>query len=178
MLHIRYLGALLGSLLAVSVVSACIGFFVAGGCTSPTRNTTGTAGAGSPGTAGNGSPGTAGTSATGSAGDNGVGAGGQGNEIITITGSAGTGGTTGAAGDGGPGSGGNGTTGSAGSGTSGSAGVSGSAGSTGGGKVACGSATADPLAYTSGYTADTTIRNAAMSLAMQMSDAEKSQQMS
>src|SRR4051812_11774255 len=174
MLHLRSLGSL-RSLIAVSVVSAGIAFVAAGGCTSPARNTTGTAGAGSPGTAGNGSSGTAGTSATGSAGDNGVGAGGQGNEIITITGSAGTSGT---AGDVGPGNGGNATTGSAGSGTSGSAGVSGSAGSTGGGKVACGSATADPLAYTSGYTADTTIRNTAMSLAMQMTEAEKSQQMS
>src|SRR3954467_4661623 len=174
MLHLRSLGSL-RSLIAVSVVSAGIAFVAAGGCTSPARNTTGTAGAGSPGTAGNGSPGTAGTSATGSAGDNGVGAGGQGNEIITITGSAGMGGT---AGDGGPGTGGNATTGSAGSGTSGSAGVSGSAGSTGGGKVACGSATADPLAYTGGSPADPPTRNAAMSLAMQMTDAEKSQQMS
>jgi beta-glucosidase len=168
MLHLR-------SLFSVSVVSAGIWFVAAGGCSSPARNTTGTAGTGSPGTAGTGSPGTAGTSATGTAGDNGVGAGGQGNEIIIITGTAGTGGATG--GDGGPvGVGGNSTTGSAGSGTSGSAGTSGTAGSSG--KMACGSATADPLAYTSGYTADTTIRNMAMSTAMQMTDAEKSQQMS
>jgi beta-glucosidase len=166
----------LRSLLSVSVISAGIWFVAAGGCASPARNTTGTAGTGSPGTAGTGSPGTGGTSATGTAGDNGVGAGGQGNEIITITGSAGTGGATGSAGDGGPGIGGNNTTGSAGTGTSGNAGTSGTAGSTG--KVACGSATSDPLAYTSGYTADTTIRNMAMSTAMQMSDAEKSQQMS
>ncbi|HMF42139.1 MAG TPA: glycoside hydrolase family 3 C-terminal domain-containing protein, partial [Polyangia bacterium] len=44
--------------------------------------------------------------------------------------------------------------------------------------MACPSATTDPLAYTSGYTADSNNRNMAMTNAMAMSDVEKQQQMS
>ena len=44
--------------------------------------------------------------------------------------------------------------------------------------MACASATTDPLPYTSGYTADATIRSMAMSAATAMTDAEKAQQMS
>jgi beta-glucosidase len=177
MLHRRFL-------LSASIASVGLWFMTAGGCSAPMRSTSGTAGTGSPGTAGTSATGTAGTSATGSAGTSATGTGGAGNEIIIITGTAGTGGTssTGSAGSATTGSAGNGsagstTTGSAGTGTStGSAGSSGAAGTSG--KMACGSATSDPLPYTSGYTADSTIRSMAMSLATQMTDAEKAQQMS
>src|SRR3954468_6247496 len=162
MLYLRSLR----SLVAVSVVSVTVWFVAAGGCTSPVRNMTGTAGTGSPGTAGTGSPGTAGTSATGTAGDNGVGAGGQGNEIIIVTtGTAGSGGTSST------GSAGSATTGTAGNGTSGSAGASGAGGSAT--KLACPSATTDPLLYTSGYTPNSTVHSMAMSMATGLTDTEK-----
>jgi beta-glucosidase len=45
-------------------------------------------------------------------------------------------------------------------------------------KMACAAATIDPLPYTSGYTADPANRTNAMSLAMQMSSTEQTQQMS
>jgi len=180
----------------VCIASLGLGFITAGGCASPTRNTSGTAGSGSPGSAGNGTPGIGGTTGSGgdgtqgAAGNGSPGSGGQGNEII-ISGSAGMGGTTGSAGNGsaGNGSAGNGSPGSAGTGTpgaagngSGGSGGNGAAGTTGSGgtgtKMACPSATQDPLAYTSGYTADATIRSMAMSMATMMSDTEKQQQMS
>ena len=123
----------------------------------------------------------------GSAGTSAVGTGGQGNEIIVITGTGGTGGTSssGSAGNGSTGSAGNTTTGSAGNATTGSAGngdgTTGSGGNAidrlGRSKVACGSAASDPLAYTSGYTPDSAKRTMAVNTAMAMSDAEKAQQM-
>jgi beta-glucosidase len=152
----------------------------AAGCGAPTRNTTGTAGTGSPGTAGTSSPGAGGmTGSAGTSAGGSVGTGGAGNEVIIISGTGGTGGSssTGSAGTGGSSS-----TGSAGTGSPGSAGASGAAGVTGaagtGMKMACASATMDPLPYTSGYTADSTLRSMAMSTATAMSDAEKTQQMS
>jgi beta-glucosidase len=45
-------------------------------------------------------------------------------------------------------------------------------------KMACGPATADPLPYTAGYTPDPTNRSNAMSVAMQMSNSDRAQQMS
>jgi beta-glucosidase len=85
----------------------------------------------------------------------GPGLGGAGNEV-TIVGSAGAGGNGGNGGDGGGGAGGAG----------------------GGAKAACGSATADPLLYTKGYTADPAIRDNALRLAASLSEVEKQQQMS
>jgi len=82
---------------------------------------------------------------------NGPGRGGAGNEV-TILGSAGAGGS----GEGGQGG-------------------SSSGAST---KISCGSATADPLPYASGYNADPNIRQAAQQLAGNLTDTEKQQQMS
>jgi beta-glucosidase len=79
----------------------------------------------------------------------GPGIGGAGNEVI-IVGAAGAGGAD--------------------SGTGGSGGS--------GAKVACASATADPLPYTQGYTADPATRDRARQLATSLSDVEKQQQMS
>ncbi|HEY7376620.1 MAG TPA: glycoside hydrolase family 3 N-terminal domain-containing protein [Polyangia bacterium] len=157
---------------SASVISVGLWFATIGGCTAPSRgNTSGTAGNGSPGTAGDGSPGAGGMSGTtGSGGDGSPGAGGQGNEVIIISGSAGMGGTTGSAGNGTPGTAGNGA-----GGAGGTAGNTGAGGSTT--KMACPSATSDPLPYTSGYTPDTTKRSTAMSTATAMSDADKAQQM-
>ena len=56
----------------------------------------------------------------------------------------------------------------------------GGSGGTGGAvvKMACGSATSDPLPYTAGYTPDATNHSNAMSTANMMSNAERAQQMS
>jgi len=162
-------------------------FLAAGGCAAPSRSTTGTADAGTPGTGGVDSPGTAG-SMGGAAGNSSVGMGGQGNEIIIVSGDGGTSsgaGTNGGAGTVGSGGtvgnggavGNGGTVGNGGAvGRGGTSGVAGATGS-GGMKMACPSAASDPLPYTSGYTADSTIRSTAMSTAMAMSDTEKTQQM-
>ena len=83
----------------------------------------------------------------------GPGIGGAGNEVA-ISGAAGSGGTGGSGGSGG----------------SASAGAS--------AKIACASATADPLPYTRGYTPDQAIHAEAMSIAASMSESEKQQQMS
>ena len=162
-------------------------FLAAGGCAAPSRSTTGTADAGTPGTGGVDSPGTAG-SMGGAAGNSSVGMGGQGNEIIIVSGDGGT--SSGAGTNGGAGTvGSGGTVGNGGAvgnggtvgngGAVGRGGTSGVAGATGSGgiKMACPSAASDPLPYTSGYTADSTIRSTAMSTAMAMSDTEKTQQM-
>jgi len=65
---------------------------------------------------------------------------------------------------------------------SGDGGSDGGAGSTGAGgtfmKMACGSATAEPLPYASGYTPDPGNRSMATSVAMQMSNTDRAQQMS
>ncbi|HVV53033.1 MAG TPA: glycoside hydrolase family 3 N-terminal domain-containing protein, partial [Polyangia bacterium] len=71
---------------------------------------------------------------------------------------------------------------SANGGATGNGGDSGSGGSTGTGgtpmKMACASATSDPLPYTSGYTADPANHSMAMSIATAMTSDEKAQQMS
>jgi beta-glucosidase len=71
-------------------------------------------------------------------------------------------------------------TGSGGSGAGGAGGAAGNGAGTGGApvKMACTSATTDPLPYTGGYTADPTNRSNAMSMASTMSDTERAQQMS
>jgi beta-glucosidase len=66
--------------------------------------------------------------------------------------------------------------GSAGAGVAGTGGAGGAGG--GAAKTACAAATADPLPYTRGYTANPTVRDDAQRLAASMSDAEKQQQMS
>lgn len=85
------------------------------------------------------------------------------------TGTAGSGGSTGTAGSSG------GTV----TGTGGSVTVIVPDGGAGGSvtRIACGSATQDPLLYTGGYKPDPTIQSAAQTLAASLSDAEKAQQM-
>jgi len=85
--------------------------------------------------------------------------GGGGGDIVILTGSGGSGGS---------GTGSNG----------GSGGMTGSGGSGTVMKMACASASSDPLPYTSGYTADPTNRSNAMSIATAMTSDEKAQQMS
>jgi beta-glucosidase len=86
------------------------------------------------------------------AGNVGPGLGGAGNEVV-ITGAAGAGGADPDAGAGGAGGGGTGT------------------------KMSCPGTTVDPLPYAMGYTADPAIRQAAQTLAGNLTDAEKQQQM-
>ncbi len=146
------------SLLFVSALSA-----VSFGCKAPARNMTGSGGSSSPGTGGNGNNTGAGGSGTGG---NGSGMGGGGGDIVILTGM------------GGSSSGGD----SGGAGASGNSGGSNGTGGTGTGgapvKMACGSATSDPLPYTSGYTADPSNRANAQTIASGMSNDERAQQMS
>ncbi|HMC93798.1 MAG TPA: hypothetical protein VKO16_03400, partial [Polyangia bacterium] len=150
-----------------SSVVASVGLWVLTvvGCTSPARTNPGNPGtAGTTGTSGQGSGGSGNSS--GVAGTNGSGgnsSGGQGGDIVILSGN---GGSTGS---------GAGTTGT-GSGGMSSTGTAGAAG--GPAKMACASATSDPLPYTSGYTADATNRSNAMTTASGVSTDEKAQQMS
>jgi beta-glucosidase len=154
------------TLLSVTALAAAVSF----GCAPPSRSLTG-AGGSNPGSGGIGN--STGTGGGGSGGSS-PGTGGGGGDIVILTGTGGaaSGGTGGGAGS--SGSGGSGNTGTGG----GSTGAGGSA--TGGApmKMACVSATSDPLSYTAGYTADPTNRSNAMSVASAMSNDEKAQQMS
>jgi beta-glucosidase len=133
------------------------------GCASPSRN-------GATGTAGNSGTGNSAASGTGNSPGNGgnsptgAGVGGAGNQIMMLTGAAGTGG----AGTG---------TGSGGSSTGGAT-STGSGGTSAPVKMACSSATMDPLPYTGGYTANSTDHSNAVSTATAMSNDERAQQMS
>jgi len=128
------------------------------GCAAPARSTSGAAGTSGQGSGGTGNSG----NSTGSAGVGGPGpgVGGAGNEVI-LSGSAGSGGTN--AIDAGSSAGGGTGTGAAGTGSV---------------KMACPGNAAEPFNYAAGYTADSTNRSNAMSLATQMSSDEKAQQMS
>ncbi len=156
-----------------SSVVASVGLWVLAvvGCASPARTNPGTAGTSGQGSGGTGnSSGVAGTN--GSGGDS---SGGQGGDIVILTGIGGSTGSAGVSGGGTNGTGSGGATGTGSGGTS-SAGTGGAAG--GPAKMACTSATSDPLSYTSGYTADATNRSNAMATATAMSTDEKAQQMS
>jgi beta-glucosidase len=132
--------------LALALYSMGVGALLADGCASPSRvsdtgGTTGSSG-GSQGLGGNGNSGQGGTG-----------------NVIIILGSGGMSGSLGGA------------TGPQG-GSNGAGGVSGGLGGTPGAggamKMACGSATSDPLPYTSGYTPDSNVRSMAMSTATAM----------
>ncbi len=138
------------------------------GCAAPSRGgSTGSGGSSNP--TGNGGSGNS-TGDGGSGGSVTTGSGGGGGDIVILTGTGGNGA--------GGSSGGN----SASGGATGNGGNSGNGGSTGTGgtpmKMACASATSDPLPYTSGYTANSTNRSNAMTTASGMSNDERAQQMS
>ncbi len=147
------------------VVSAGL-LVLAVGCAAPGRGDSGTAGTSGQGSGGSGnSSGVAGTNGSGGSSQ-----GGQGGDIVILTGTGGgSGGSSGA-----------GTTGSGAAGTgSGGTSSTGAAGAAGGpAKMACTSATSDPLPYTGGYTADSTNHSNATATASAMSTDEKAQQMS
>ncbi len=162
MLYPRYL-----SLLVFSATS----LFWAAGCAPPARIGGGSGGSQSSGSGGSGNPS--------------GGSGGGGGDIVILTGSGGDGAGGSSSSGGNNGGGGSGDGGSAtgsggnGSGGNGSGGDgSGGSGSGGSGAVACGAATSDPLPYTGGYTANSTNRSNAMSVASAMSNDERAQQMS
>jgi beta-glucosidase len=158
-----------------SSVVASVGLWVLTvvGCASPARTNPG-----NPGTAGTSGQGSGGSgNSSGVAGTNGSGgnsSGGQGGDIVILSGDGGS--TGSGAGTTGSGAGGGGGTAGTGSGGMSSTGAAGAAG--GPAKMACASATSDPLPYTSGYTADATNRSNAMTTASGMSTDEKAQQMS
>ncbi|HEX3903331.1 MAG TPA: glycoside hydrolase family 3 N-terminal domain-containing protein, partial [Polyangia bacterium] len=140
------------------------------GC-APVRSTTGAGGSSGSGSGGSGNgTGSGGGGSSGGSGGPGTGGGGGDIVILTGTGGSGSGGTAGGAGGSSGGS----------VGAGGNTGAGGSATGTGGApmKMACVSATSDPLPYTSGYTASSSNHSNAMSIASAMSNDEKAQQMS
>src|SRR5665811_1986424 len=123
------------------VASVGLWVFAVVGCASPARTNPGTAGTSGQGSGGTGnSSGVAGTN--GSGGDS---SGGQGGDFVILTGNGGSTGSAGVSGGGATGSGGATGTGSGGTSSTGTGGAAG-----GPAKMACPSATSDPLSYTSG----------------------------
>jgi beta-glucosidase len=131
-----------------SISLAALGVVLSAGCAPPARNTSGSA-------ANGGSSPMMGSGGTGNATVSGAGGSGTGNSGFMLLG--GIGGRTSQGGGGSVGTG---------------------SGATGVTKVACASATVDPLPYTSGYAVNATNRSTAMSVAAGMSNDERAQQMS